>query len=269
MTKDPRRIETEIEVPGTPEQVWEAIATGPGLTAWFVPAEVAEGEGGTISLHHAPGMDQTAAITGWDPPRRLALRDEAWQPNPDARAEPLATEFLVEARAGGTCVVRVVMSGFGTGADWDRAIESFTDGWRSALFSLKLYLTRFPGQGSATIVLAGRAHGPQERAWADLRSALGLRELAEGRRAATSAPGAPPFAGEVVRLSAGQAMLVLEEPAPGLGLIAAGGPGEQVFTFIRAHLFGDEAAAVAAREGQAWEAWLAEHFPLPEQAAAG
>jgi uncharacterized protein YndB with AHSA1/START domain len=29
-------FENTIEVPGTPEQVWEAIATGPGTEAWFV-----------------------------------------------------------------------------------------------------------------------------------------------------------------------------------------------------------------------------------------
>ena len=35
---DRREIRLEVEVPGTPEQVWEAIATGPGITSWFVPA---------------------------------------------------------------------------------------------------------------------------------------------------------------------------------------------------------------------------------------
>jgi uncharacterized protein YndB with AHSA1/START domain len=35
---EPRTIELEVEVPGTPEQVWEAIATGQGIAAWFVPA---------------------------------------------------------------------------------------------------------------------------------------------------------------------------------------------------------------------------------------
>ena len=35
-----RSVEAEIEVPGTPETVWTAIATGPGISSWFVPAEV-------------------------------------------------------------------------------------------------------------------------------------------------------------------------------------------------------------------------------------
>ena len=35
-----RSVQVEVEVPGTPEQVWEAIATGPGVGAWFVPTDV-------------------------------------------------------------------------------------------------------------------------------------------------------------------------------------------------------------------------------------
>jgi hypothetical protein len=60
-----RRIENRIEVPGTPEQVWEAIATGPGIEAWFVPADVEPREGGRVALDmlvstlHADGE-------GWD-----------------------------------------------------------------------------------------------------------------------------------------------------------------------------------------------------------
>jgi uncharacterized protein YndB with AHSA1/START domain len=51
-----RRIELEIEVPGTPEQVWQAIATGQGITAWFVPARVEEQVGGVIELDCGPRM---------------------------------------------------------------------------------------------------------------------------------------------------------------------------------------------------------------------
>jgi len=43
-----RIVEHEIEVSGTPEQVWHAIATGQGITAWFVPTTVEERAGGAI-----------------------------------------------------------------------------------------------------------------------------------------------------------------------------------------------------------------------------
>ena len=41
-----RWVQAEVEVPGTPEEVWRAIATGPGISSWFVPSEVDEREGG-------------------------------------------------------------------------------------------------------------------------------------------------------------------------------------------------------------------------------
>ena len=40
-----RSIQVEVEVPGTPEEVWQAIATAPGISCWFVPAQFEE-EGG-------------------------------------------------------------------------------------------------------------------------------------------------------------------------------------------------------------------------------
>src|SRR5690606_6905152 len=32
---------------------------------------------------------------------------------------PVATEFLIESSSGGSCVIRVVMSAYGTGAEWE------------------------------------------------------------------------------------------------------------------------------------------------------
>ena len=52
-----RSVESSIEVPGTPEQVWEAIATGPGFTAWFCPARIEEHEGGVAAFEVAPGWE--------------------------------------------------------------------------------------------------------------------------------------------------------------------------------------------------------------------
>ena len=46
---DGRRIELSLEVPGSVEEVWRTIATGPGITSWFVPTEVEERAGGTAS----------------------------------------------------------------------------------------------------------------------------------------------------------------------------------------------------------------------------
>jgi uncharacterized protein YndB with AHSA1/START domain len=138
-SRRPRSIELEVEVPGTPEEVWEAIATGPGISAWLHPTEVDPRAGGTFSFDMGSGR-RYGTVTGWDPPRRFAQETE-WQAAEDAPAVRLATEWHVEARAGGTCVVRMVMSGFGSGADWDEELDGLTGGMRAALDSLRRYLT--------------------------------------------------------------------------------------------------------------------------------
>src|SRR4029077_13346661 len=98
-----RSIAVEVEVAGTPEEVWEAIATGPGVSSWFVPTEVDE-TAGTSTTHFGAGLDSAAGITGGDPPRRYAEESSGLEPD----GPPMATEWIVEARAGGKCLVRVV-----------------------------------------------------------------------------------------------------------------------------------------------------------------
>ena len=38
-----KRLEKIVELDASPDQVWQAIATGPGISAWFVPTEVGDG----------------------------------------------------------------------------------------------------------------------------------------------------------------------------------------------------------------------------------
>src|SRR5262247_3439657 len=101
-----RSVQVEVEVPGTPEEVWQAIATGPGVSAWFVPTQIEERAGGAVTASFGPDMDSAATVTIWEPPHRLVA--ESADLGPDA--PPVATEWIVEARSGGVCVVRVVHS---------------------------------------------------------------------------------------------------------------------------------------------------------------
>jgi uncharacterized protein YndB with AHSA1/START domain len=255
-----RTIRLEVEVPGTPEQVWETIATGPGISAWFIPAEVDEREGGEITTHHGPGMDITGIVTAWEPPRRFAYKEGEWSPS-EPSALSGATEFLVEARAGGTCVVRLVASLFGSGEGWDDQVEGIDAGWRDCLDKLRMYLTEFPGQPCATILVTGRAVGSLDDAWPALTQALGLAQTARGERAEVTAADAPALAGTVQRPDVGHLRLRTDEPAPGIAAILAWAAGDHVAIRLHAHLYGDEAAAVAARDEPGWRAWMQERFP--------
>ena len=64
-----------VEVPGDPEIVWKAIATGPGIATWFVPAQVEERKGGRIVTDHGPYGTSEGVVTVWEPPHRFAYEE--------------------------------------------------------------------------------------------------------------------------------------------------------------------------------------------------
>ena len=157
-----RSIQVEVEVPGTPEEVWQAIATGPGISAWFCPAEFEEQGGKPVAatLTFGPGMESRSVVTAWDPPRMIAREADGWAPG----SPPIATEFSVEARAGGVCVVRVVNSLFASTDDWDKQLEGAESGWPGIFRILRIYLTHFRGQRSAIMQVMAPAAGTKLRA---------------------------------------------------------------------------------------------------------
>lgn len=120
------RAERTYEVAATPEQVWDAIATAEGISAWMVPTQLDPQAGGAVSFD-VGGFQSHGIVTDATPPTRFAYA-EPWpvadhMPSADADTSeltPIATEFLVEARSGGTCVIRIVTSAYGSGADWER-----------------------------------------------------------------------------------------------------------------------------------------------------
>ena len=260
-----RAVELEIEVAGTPEEVWAAIATGPGITAWLHPTELEEREGGRMTYDMGGGAGGDATVRGWDPPRRY-VEDAEWA---TAGLEPvtLATEWTVEARAGGTCIVRMVTSGFPSGAAWDDEIEGFTEAMATALENLRLYRDHFPGEHGTWMRVYGKADGGWRDGLAALAGALGLADAQPGARVSADGTGAPPFAGTVARRAGGrwQGYVLLRLEAPARGLASVGAWGEQQPTAsVQLCLYGADGEAVAAREQPAWEAWMRGRFPAPD-----
>jgi uncharacterized protein YndB with AHSA1/START domain len=119
------RLERTYEVGATPEQVWDAIATAEGISAWMVPTQLDPQIGGAVSFD-VGGFWSHGIVTDCTPMTRFAYA-EPWpvaDHMPTAEHDlsaltPLATEFLVEAASGGSCVIRVVTSAYGSGADWE------------------------------------------------------------------------------------------------------------------------------------------------------
>jgi uncharacterized protein YndB with AHSA1/START domain len=255
-----RSVQLEFEVPGTPEQVWQAIATGPGISSWFVPSRVEERVGGAVAFELGGGMESSGVVTGWEPPRRFAYEEPDWSPG----APPLATEFLVESRSGDACVVRIVHSLFTSSDEWDDQVEGFEAGWTSFFDILRIYLAHFVGQPCSPLRLMGTASGSEAEAWDGLAAALGLAGAVPGERRNTAASGAPALSGIVERDGKGKSpheiLLRLDEPAPGVALIGAYAWGGQAHAAISLFLYGDRAPAAMTRDEPLWQAWMSRHF---------
>jgi uncharacterized protein YndB with AHSA1/START domain len=159
------RADRMLEVAATPEQVWEAIATADGISAWMVPTRLDPQVGGEVAFDFGD-FKSTGVVTDFTPHRRFAY-EEPWpiaervEDLPREMAEwfekigvplsqvyedrsslsPIATEFLVESASGGSCVIRVVTSAYGSGADWEN--EFFVEmvaGWSELLDNLAKHL---------------------------------------------------------------------------------------------------------------------------------
>lgn len=253
-----RSVEAEVQVPGTPEQVWQAIASGPGISAWFVPSTVDGRVGGTTTSNFGPGMESAARITAWEPPVRFVAESE------DNPAQGIvATEWTVEAKAGGTCRVRVVHSWFASTDDWDAQFEGHTHGWRGFFEILRLYLQHFEGQPSELVQLIAMSADPPEAAWEKLVRPLDLATPRVGGSFSTMG-GPTALSGVVEAVNPPEhpgLILRLNEPAPAIAHLFAMSMGGQALLSVRFYLYGAEAADRAGGIGRDWRSWLDGIFP--------
>ena len=263
-----RSVRVEVEVPGTPEQVWQAIATGPGISAWFAPTEFEERDGRPVAvkINLGPGMEPRSAVTVWDPPRMFATQADGWLPG----SPPIANEWTVEARGGGVCILRIVQSLFATTDDWDNQLEGAKAGLASFLSILRIYLTHFRGQRSAMMKWMVPVAGTEAEAWESLTTALGVKGLRVGQRRMAPA-GVPAFSGvaEYVTQRPYDALLRVDKPGPGVAALGAVDFGGQSMVALNFYFYGDQAAGTVAHETPLWNAWFQKRFPAGSAAAEG
>jgi uncharacterized protein YndB with AHSA1/START domain len=262
-----RSVQVEVEVPGTPEQVWQAIASGPGISAWFVPTQVDGRPGGSIALDFGGGMVSSAKITEWQPPRRFVAEDNTWlQGGP-----PVATEWTVESRGGGSCIVRVVHSLFASTDQWDDQLGGTENGWPGYFRVLRHYLMHHRGEASASFVLMAPAADAVGAAWTRFARALGVPSPQLGQTVRVAPPGGAALVGSVQAiddLPQGQGIMVqLQEPAPGIALASAMNCMGMCMATLQAYYYGPRATAAAAQQ-EHWQRWLVALFPPPAADAA-
>ncbi|MFC4590202.1 SRPBCC family protein [Sphaerisporangium corydalis] len=235
-------LRKQVTLKATPEQVWEAIATGPGIDSWFMGRNEIEPRQGGATRQYFGDVPVEATVSAWEPARRFAFRSD-----PAQDGSFMAFEYLIEARGQGTTVLRMVQSGI-LGDDWEAEYDGLSRGWDMYLHTLGQYLTHFQGR-HAVVVFALRpgeaGHGP---AWAALERGLGLTgPVARGERVRLTPDGFGPIQG------------VADYVLPDfLGVRT----GDGLYRFIRGthdtlvvghHLFAD---IDAKRAEQDWQDWL-------------
>jgi uncharacterized protein YndB with AHSA1/START domain len=157
----------ELNFDLSPETVWEAIATGPGLSSWFMGATEVDPEERVVRTSMG-SYRQESTIDAYEPGRHFSFRGAE---SVDGRF--FAMEFLIEARSSGSTVLRIVSSGFLPDDDWEGEFEAMQAGGRTYRHTLVEYLTHFAGR-SGISVTASAAFGELDRRWDAMKADLGV-----------------------------------------------------------------------------------------------
>ncbi|MCK2238544.1 MULTISPECIES: SRPBCC domain-containing protein [unclassified Crossiella] len=232
-------LRKEVELAATPQQVWDAISTGPGLEAWFMSQPAPE-EG---------------ACEVWQPGEHLSITTPA---GPDGSFH--AFEYLIEARDGGSTVLRFVHSGF-LSDDWGAEFEGMTArGWDMYLHTLALYLAHFAGRPAVYVTAEGPEATAKPEAWAVLLRGLGLdHNPALGERVRLTPEGLPAIDGEVDWFEGEDSPFLAVRTADALYRFHGRAP--LGMTIAVGHHFYVPAEQPATNE--AWRVWL--HGLYPDQ----
>lgn len=264
-----RWVEMELLVPGTPEQVWHAMATGEGYAAWFAKTKLEPRVGGELLFDFGEGAVSKGEVTAWEPPNRLEYVEREWE----AGAPPVATEITIVSRAGNRCVIRMVHSLFASSDAWDDQVEGFESGWPGFFTVLRVYLERFALAPATSFIANTPANTDALSAWLRAGEALGLSGASVGERR-TSSSGPESWSGVVehVHQDAQQRYLLfrVEEPYQGLALVgthekpSTTPSGSTSNVGVCRYYYGDDAIAHASESESRWRAWLAQTFGVAQ-----
>jgi len=236
----PFEVHGEVTVDATPDEVWEAITSGPGVDSWLMGRTEVDSASKT-STFTMFGETARSSITTWEPGHRYATRGDT---NPDGTF--MAFEWLIESREGGGAVVRFVHSGL-LGEDWEAEYNGLSVGDQAYLTKLAVYLKHFaPRTATNSVFIPGPVI---KDSWAAMTAAIGTGvDAADGQPARLSVPGIEPVDGTVefvrspsfVGMRTAEAMYVLVH-------------GYNDMVFATAHYFDDRDPSI---ESEAWQKWL-------------
>lgn len=254
-----RWIELGLTVDAGPEQVWHALATGAGNSAWFTRCEIEEKVGGAIRFDFGPAGDSVGEVTEWDPLRRFGYVERDWAGD----APPLTTQITVTDRLDGHCDVAMVHSLVTDRPDWDTDLEGFEAGWIGHFAVLRSYLRHFAGRRAVTYRLSSASPDSPYEAWKRFTEVMHLHGVDVGdlRTVGTTIDNINGQVEWVQQDDRQRHVLVrLAEPLPGLVLFGMYAPGGKAMVSLNAFFYGADAADDAEVTRTAWHRLLQHTF---------
>lgn len=174
-TADDYQVVCEVELPGSPEEIWDLLTTSEGVSSWFAPnASIDPKLGGVYAISWRDSYSWIDRIEEIEPGKRLLLKP--WTSElegmdfPVEQTEepfPYALEYTLAGK-GGSTVVRLVQSGFLSADSWEDEVDSYLHGWRHQFFSLAHWMTRHKGESRTFVRGDITASGSKEEIWAKL-----------------------------------------------------------------------------------------------------
>jgi uncharacterized protein YndB with AHSA1/START domain len=255
LTPSERRVDKSIELDASPEEVWAAVATGPGLSSWFVPHSFDEvsGEG---EADFGGGQSATGRLLALEPGHRVKYGAPEGSPQDQ---NGFALEFLVEGRGQGSTVLRLMHSGF-SGDNWELEYEGTNRGWDLFLHNLASYFTYFRGKPVKNVVAMTFTSADAAHVWEGFHQALGISEgISRGDKVTLTPAGMAPIEGVVDVYEKGAIGVRSDE-----GLLRFGGLGADFGGMVTAthYFYGVDLDTTEATN--VWQSWLAGLFPAPK-----
>jgi len=141
-----KRLDFEVEVPGTTKDVWTALSTTEGLKTWLAPetrVDLRKGGDWVVLFNGASAGGGT--ITDFVDGKSLTIKAMAPESFPTVRKERTTATFEIEpAKDGKASIVRLHQTGWKTGEEWDKAFDYLATGNAQLLNQLRMRFVSGP-----------------------------------------------------------------------------------------------------------------------------
>jgi hypothetical protein len=207
--------------------------------------------GGKCRADFGSGNVSEGRVQEWEPGKRVVYGGSTDDPGE-------TMEFLVEAKDGGTTVLRFVQAGF-TGEDWEA--EYHSKGWDLFFHNLSEYFDHFAGRPVANALAMSFTNLNREAVWDTFHAALGVdTAVREGDHVSLTPEGVEPISGVVDLCYQGGLGI-----RTGSALYRFGGEGADAWGMVTVchYLYGSDRTSEEATA--VWRAWLEGLFPMPTE----